>query len=240
MVKWLFAPTLLVSACFLTTLMSPVLQAEDWNKQSCNQAQKRNRFAFEARYMEEAGFGGVMKSLSGGTTTDVRFNLISPQVLKRQVCEIKKVERLSEDEAEGLYQARIGVLKAGYIPLTIQVKNKDNRVSLGYEYGADAGEARGIFLQSKKNRDLFLREAKDLREEIFQGYSEWSNTWQGTALVVFFPFEEDFFAKVGEIEAEIRYGGSKGQKPRRASFPKKAAELLVEQMQRMLAGGSKK
>ena len=238
--KRLILKTFVVSAFVSAILLAPILHAEDWSKKSCKQDKKQNRFAFEARYMEEASFGGAMKSLGGGTTTNVRFNLISPQVLKRQVCEIKKVERLSEDEAEGLYQARIGVLKAGYIPLTIQVKNKDNRVSLGYEYGADAGEARGIFLQSKKNRDLFLREAKDLREEIFQGYSEWSNTWQGTALVVFFPFEEDFFTKVGEIEAEIRYGGSKGQKPRRASFPKKAAELLVEQMQRMLASGSKK
>ena len=138
---------------------------------------------------------------------------------------------MTAEQAEAMYQQGLATHRDGYIPVFINVINQANNASgLPWEYGGDAGAARGVFLQDEKNRDHFLREVEEDREELYAGYSEWSRNWLGTRLMVLFPYDVEFFSSTKRIEIEIRYGGLLGDKKRRATFPKKMGQLLVEQM----------
>ena len=206
---------LLISLATTGLMFASSLAAEDWDKKACKQAAKKNRQAYRASYHV------WRKSVS------ITFDLVSPQVMKRFVCTIKRLERLTEEDTEVEYQRRLAAHLAGYIPVLIQITNKDNRTG---PLRGESSEAHHVFLQDKKNRDYFLREVGVSREEPFGGYFEWSQTWKGSALVVLFPYDAEFFLSAKEVEIEIRYGGKQGNKRRRGTFPKQMGPLLVQQM----------
>ena len=67
------------------------------------------------------------------------------------------------------------------------------------------------FSKTRKTMTSSCVKSGESREELFQGYSEWSLAWQGTALAVLFPYDEEFFSTARQVEIEIRYGGQKGK-----------------------------
>ena len=226
---------LLIGLATTVLMFASSLAAEGWGKKACKQAEKKNRRAYRVSYKEKFTFKGMLNSMGGATTSCITFHLVSPEGMKSLVCDSKDVGRLTPEEAEALYQQRLAAHRLGYIPVLIQIKNQVNGPhGLSWEYGGDASEARGVYLQDKNNRHHFLREVEGKREELFLGYDEWSRTWQGSlpvdSLIVLFPYDAGFFSRTKRIEVEIRYGGVKGKKKRRRTFPKKMGQLLVEQM----------
>ncbi len=226
---------LLIGLATTVLMFASSLAVEDWGKKTCKQAERKNRRAYQASYKEKASLRGIVNSMVGATTSCITFHLVSPEGMKSLVCDSKDVGRLTAEEAEALYQRRLAAHRSGYIPVLIQIENQVNGPhGLSWEYGGDASEARGVYLQDKNNSDHFLREVGRKREELFVGYDEWSRTWQGSlpvdSLIVLFPYDAGFFSSTKRIEIELRYGGAQGKKKRRRTFPKKMGQLLVEQM----------
>ena len=70
--------------------------------------------------------------MTGATTSRIAFHLGSPQVMKSFVCDSKDVERLTAEEAEAVYQKGLETLRAGYIPVLIQIANQANTAFTAY------------------------------------------------------------------------------------------------------------